>query len=173
MPESQASAATEFDAAAGEALALPAARQSAPIAVRAIDIARFAYTIGATDPRHYGTSGQVAVAPNGFHVTLSKALDPPAPGADRSADGRFAHVHGSTRSRSLAAGTEVEFLAPIVAGEVITITEMLVSSISKVTRAGAGEFTTWERLFSAADGTPLVRERHTAFLHDGPGEEQR
>ncbi len=131
-------------------------RTSIPVPVREIDIQRFAGVLGL---RHTG-----GPAPAGFHFTLAEAAEKVGSDSVRLPDGRLAAT-GTPAARALAAGTDIEFLAPIQAGDTVTVTERLLSREQRRTRAGIGTFNRWERTYRGADGTLLVREVHTVFLH--------
>jgi hydroxyacyl-ACP dehydratase HTD2-like protein with hotdog domain len=141
------------------------ARVSQPVRVRALDVARFASAIEATDPQCFGESGDGVVAPPGFHFTFGQALFPPGSDYQRLPDGRPAHTGGDASTQALAAGTEIEFFEPFRADDEVVITERLLSVTRKTTRVGEGEFKTWERLYKRSTGELLVRELHSVFFH--------
>lgn len=143
---------------------MPEVSISRPMLIRQIDIDRLAATVGAGSFGTFGTGDDPAIAPPGFHHTVASALDVPRPFEDRLPDGRL--VRGAGRARAMAAGTEIETIRPIRAGEQVRVEQRLASRVQKTTRIGVGEFCTWERKYIDQDDNLLIIERHSVFYTD-------
>jgi acyl dehydratase len=88
----------------------------------------------------------------------------------RLSDGRLVGADTLGDEGVLVAAIEAEFLAPIRAGDTVTVTEREIGRERKVTKGGLGEFVSWERDYVNGANELLVRERGSYFFFAGETE---
>lgn len=116
-------------------------------------LAAFARAIGEPDPRF---SQQVAP------LTFMKVLE----GENGSSRAILAAL-GVPLARVLHAEQQFEYLAPILAGEVVTVTRRVVDLYEK--KGGAVEFVVIESVFTNPGGEVLGRSRQVVAVRNPPG----
>jgi hydroxyacyl-ACP dehydratase HTD2-like protein with hotdog domain len=107
------------------------------------------------------TSDTVVTPPLFFHA----ACRPVVAEADLLADGQYPFlgvpgVHG----RTMAGGQTYEILAPVRIGDVLTVTERLVSLTEKQGRSGSLVFTETASEYTNGDGVLVARFRQTVIF---------
>ncbi len=136
--------------------------------VDARDIAKYAVAIGATDPIHFEREAaeeagyRDVVAPSMFcyvirmqayNLVTKDRLEPDGSPSD--------DVPPLETKRAMAGETNLEVLAPVVAGDVITVRKRLVDMYEKEGRSGPLVFVDMEYVFTRDDGDEVARERFT------------
>ncbi|HEY1966766.1 MAG TPA: MaoC family dehydratase N-terminal domain-containing protein [Pseudonocardia sp.] len=142
----------------------------------AVSIARYAMTIGATDPAHYDpVAAQAAgypdvVAPPNLLAAIVE-WGSGTPEAQLQPDGTPNHGQvplgdAQLRLRVMGAGEEMELVNPVTAGTELVVETTLEAVTPKQTRAGPCVFVTTLNTFTSADGAVLNRNRRTVVLRN-------
>jgi acyl dehydratase len=136
--------------------------------VDARDIAKYAVAIGADDPIHFEREAAVeagyrdVVAPSMFcyvirmqayNLVTKDRLEPDGSPSD--------DVPPLETKRAMAGETNLEILAPVTAGDVITVSKNLVDMYEKSGRSGPLVFVDMEYVFTNSHGEQVARERFT------------
>ena len=139
--------------------------------VTAIDIAKFAYAVGISNPIHLDHDAAVAaghpgvVAPLGFHLVIRHAVPNLTPLSELAADGGGDDLTPPSAARRRMAGeSTTEFLAPIHAGDVITLTKRVADIEEKAGRSGPLAFVGYALQFRNQDDLTVVNERYVRIL---------
>lgn len=143
----------------------------APYEVTATDIAKFAWSIGTTDPVHFADAATAngneatVVAPLGYYTVIRHAAPNLVPLDALTIDG-MAHdmVPPTTAKRRMAGTTSTRFFRPIVAGDTITLTKTLTTITEKVGRSGPLVFVGYDLTFVDAFDAPVVEETFVRIL---------
>jgi len=134
--------------------------------VTRIDIARFARATGETNPVHYDPTASIAaghddvVAPTMFPYVIRMHAS--------SLDGDLEH-YGSPRGdvpplptkRAMAGETSISCGAPIVAGDVVTVSKRIADMYEKEGRSGPLVFVVMEFTFTNQRGEHVTTESFT------------
>lgn len=127
-----------------------------PVEVTAEMIANFCYAIGETGPRRNDPTDPGNLSQNGL-------VAPPAfAGIFRLAELTFEKLPNG--SRRLAAGMEVDFVAPIRAGDRITMASRIIEVYEKTGRTGAMVFMVIGSTLRNQNGDVVARIDHR-FMH--------
>ncbi|MFD4972431.1 MaoC family dehydratase N-terminal domain-containing protein [Streptomyces sp. NPDC058424] len=146
-------------------------RQLRPVPVTAVEIAKYAYTVGADDPVHFDREAARerghadVVAALGFHMVLRHACPNLTPLSQFEEDGgRDDLTPPNTARRRMAGESRARFHAPIVAGDSMTLTKRITDLAEKQGRSGPLATVTYTLEFRARSGIPLVTEEYVRIL---------
>lgn len=136
--------------------------------VTPVDIARFARATGETNPIHYDKEAAIAaghggvVAPTLFPYVIRMHASNLVPETELEPDGSpSSDVPPLPTRRAMAGETSIEVGAPIVAGDVITVTKRLSDLYEKEGRSGPLVFVQMEYEFTNQRGEVVFRELFT------------
>lgn len=142
-----------------------------PYPVTAVEIAKFAYAVGIDNPIHLDHDAAVAaghptvVAPLGFHLVIRHAVPNLTPLAELAADGGGDDLTPpSTAHRRMAGESTTEFVAPIHAGDVITLTKRVADIEEKAGRSGPLAFVGYALEFRNQEDLAVINERYVRIL---------
>jgi acyl dehydratase len=138
------------------------------VTVSRTDIARYARAIGESDPIHFDAAAATAaghadvVAPPYFPYTIRMQAANLLPKDDLAPDGSAtADVPPLPTTRAMAGETEIEFGAPVAAGDTITLRKRIIDLYEKEGRSGALVFVVTEFTFTNQAGDLVMREAFT------------
>lgn len=142
-----------------------------PYDVTAVDIAKFALSIGATDPVHFDkTAAQEAgyeaiVAPLGYYTVIRHASANLVPLDELTEDGAAPDmVPPTTAQRRMAGTTSTKFLRPVEEGDRISLTKTVTTITEKVGRSGPLVFVGYDLVFTDSLAKPVVTEKFVRIL---------
>lgn len=145
--------------------------EALPYQVTAIDIAKFAYTIGATDPCHFDLEQARRqgypdiLAPLGYYLVIRHTGPLLVPRAELLEDGVPNDLTPpSVATRRMAGDSNTRFHRRIFAGDVITLRKKLSSIEEKQGRSGPLAFVTYELEFIDQNGAMVVDETYVRIL---------
>ena len=140
----------------------------------AVTIGRYAMTIGALDPSHYGKEAawsaghaDVVAPPNLLAAMVEWGVGTPE--SRLQADGTPVDGEiplGDLGLRVMGAGEEMELVNPVVAGTEVVLETRLDSVTPKQTRSGTCIFVTTINTFMSVDGAVFNRNRRTVVLRN-------
>jgi acyl dehydratase len=144
--------------------------------VDAQTIGRYALTIGASDPCHYGREAarsagyaDVVAPPNMLAAIVEWGIGTPESQLQIDGtplDGETPLGDGDLALRVMGAGEEMELVNPVIAGTELVLETTLEAVTPKRTRSGTCVFVTTLNTFSSADGAVLNRNRRTVVLRN-------
>jgi hypothetical protein len=142
----------------------------------AVTIGRYAMTIGAVDPSHYGREAarsrghaDVVAPPNLLAAIVEWGIGTPEfrlQPDGTPVDGEMPLGDGDLGLRVMGAGEEMELVNPVVAGTEVVLETSLESVTPKQTRSGTCVFVTTKHTFMSADGAVFNRNRRTVVLRN-------
>jgi hydroxyacyl-ACP dehydratase HTD2-like protein with hotdog domain len=142
-----------------------------PYDVTAIDIAKYAHSIGATSPWYFDTAAarrmghQAIVAPLGYYVVIRHTMANLVPLAELTVDGMSADLTPpSSYKRRIAAESTVWFGERIVAGDSIILTKTVQSVEDKRGRSGPFAAVKYHLEFHKDNGDLAVIEDFVRIL---------
>jgi hydroxyacyl-ACP dehydratase HTD2-like protein with hotdog domain len=141
-----------------------------------VTIARYAMTIGATDPSHYDRAAAQAAGypdlvapPNMLAAIVEWGIGTPE--SELQPDGTPPDADTPIGDRDLGlrvmgAGEEMELVNPVIAGTEVVLETRLQAVTPKRTRSGDCVFVTTAHTFMSPDGTILNRNHRTVVLRN-------
>jgi acyl dehydratase len=142
-----------------------------PYEVTAVDIAKFAYAIGASNPIHFDENAARAqghatiVAPLGYYAVIRHAAANLAPLADLGPDGASDDLTPpSNATRRMAGTSSARFHRRFLAGDCITLTKSITDMAEKKGRAGMLALVTYELRYRDRAGDLVVDESYVRIL---------
>jgi hydroxyacyl-ACP dehydratase HTD2-like protein with hotdog domain len=142
----------------------------------AVTIGRYAMTVGAVDPSHYGREAarsaghaDVVAPPNLLAAIVEWGVGTPESRLQidgTPVNGEMPLGDGDLGLRVMGAGEEMELINPVVAGTEVVLETTLESVTPKQTRSGPCVFVTTKHTFMSADGAVLNRNRRTVVLRN-------
>jgi 3-methylfumaryl-CoA hydratase len=145
--------------------------ESRPYTVTAVDIAKFAYSIGASDGVHFDAATALAhgfpaiVAPLGYYLVIRHTAPNLVPLDDLYEDGASNDLTPpSNATRRMAGDCRTRFHRRIFDGDVITVEKRITGVEEKRGRSGPLALVSFDLQFRAADGEPVVEESYMRIL---------
>jgi 3-methylfumaryl-CoA hydratase len=142
-----------------------------PYQVTAVDIAKFAYAIGAANPIHFdehiarSQGFDTVVAPLGYYVVIRHAAANLIPLTELAPDGGSNDLTPpSNAARRMAGMSSARFRRRILAGDVITLRKSVAEMTEKQGRSGALAFITYELDYWDAAGETVLEESYVRIL---------
>lgn len=142
-----------------------------PYPVTAVDIAKFALSIGATDPVYFDRDAAIrcgyqgVIAPLGYYTTIRIATRNLAPLSQLGPDGASSSDAPPNRAtKHMAGAVDVTFHRRIADGDVITLHKQAIKAEEKVGRSGPLALVTYEMRYVAADGEEVVTETYVRIF---------
>ena len=137
----------------------------------AVTIARYAMTIGATDPSHYDVAAarsagyaDVVAPPNLLAAMVEWGVGTPETELGSDGTPHDGEIPLGDGLRVMGAGEEMELVNPVTAGTEVLLETTLEAVTPKRTRAGTCVFVTALNTFLSAEGAVLNRNRRTVVL---------
>lgn len=144
---------------------------SRPYTVTAVDIAKFAYAIGAADDAHFDEDKAQArgfptiVAPLGYYLVIRHTAPNLVPLDQLHEDGASHDLTPpSNATRRMAGDCRTSFHRRIFNGDVITVEKTITGIEEKQGRSGPLALLSFDLQFRGADGDPVVVESYMRIL---------
>ena len=129
------------------------------------DIAKFATAIGTKNPIHFNAAAAARlgysqiVAPPSFYIALGMARGKLRQRSELTEDG-LPKDEPFAGMRMMAGATEVQLLHPILAGDVVKVSQRLLHTEEREGRSGQIRLMTFERRYVRQDRATLAVERY-------------